>query len=155
MELLYKTTSELATSELAQNIGRRLRGGEVFVLVSDLGGGKTAFTRGLARGASSDDLVSSPTFTLSQVYRAKEFVIHHYDLYRLDSLGLLGDEIADVLSDKTNIVVIEWPDHAIRVLPKERTIRIDFKRMKTAEHDREIVVHVPERLAYVFEGVAE
>lgn len=63
------TDSASATETLGEAMGKRLRGSEVIELVSDLGGGKTTFVRGLARGLGSTDKVSSPTFTISQVYK--------------------------------------------------------------------------------------
>jgi len=84
--------------------------GDVVLLYGELGAGKTAFVRGMARGlgASSDD-VSSPTFTLIQEYRGSRVKLHHVDLYRLqpvevDDLGL------DELIGGNDIVAIEWAD---------------------------------------------
>jgi len=64
---------------------------EIIELRSDLGGGKTTFTQGLAAGAGSKDAVSSPTFTLKKIYRAGELHIYHYDFYRLNEPGILKD----------------------------------------------------------------
>jgi tRNA threonylcarbamoyladenosine biosynthesis protein TsaE len=66
LELVSKDAEQ--TENIAHLIGARLRGGEVIELVSDLGGGKTTFTRGLADGAGSKDIVASPTFIVSKVY---------------------------------------------------------------------------------------
>lgn len=94
-------------------------------LVSDLGGGKTTFTRGLARGIGSEDQVSSPTFTLSNQYRGSELTMHHFDFYRLLEPGIMRDEIAEVIDDKQNVTIVEWADIIADVLPAERlTIRI-------------------------------
>jgi len=81
--LRITSESPEATEQLAEAIGRRLTGGEVIELVSDLGGGKTTFVRGLARGLGSADVVSSPTFTVSKVYKADKLELHHFDFYRL------------------------------------------------------------------------
>ncbi len=67
------TTSPEDTLNLAAKIGAKLRGGEVIELVSDLGGGKTVFVRGLAQGMGSKDQVASPTFTISREYKASKF----------------------------------------------------------------------------------
>ena len=71
--MTYRTNSSSSekTEQLAALLGARLRGGEVIALNSDLGGGKTAFVRGLARGIGSTDHVSSPTFTISRQYRGR------------------------------------------------------------------------------------
>ncbi len=70
MTLRTDTTKPEDTLNLAAKIGAKLRGGEVIELVSDLGGGKTVFVRGLARGMGSKDQVASPTFTISREYKA-------------------------------------------------------------------------------------
>ena len=82
------------TLALAEKIGRRVKGGETIELVSDLGGGKTAFVSGLAKGMGSRDSVSSPSFTLSNVYQADNISLHHFDFYRLSDPGILRDELA-------------------------------------------------------------
>ena len=103
------TTSEEETSAAGERLAATLQASDVVLLYGDLGAGKTAFVRGLARGlgASSDD-VSSPTFTLVQEYRGR-LTLYHVDLYRLephevDDLGL------DELVSGDGIVAIEWAD---------------------------------------------
>jgi tRNA threonylcarbamoyladenosine biosynthesis protein TsaE len=121
------STSSAATERLGERLGKALRGGEVIELVSDLGGGKTTLTRGLARGAGSPDKVASPTFTISKVYVAKKFEMHHFDFYRLAEPGLLADELAEVAGDPQIVVVVEWADVVQHVLPAKRlTISIKY-----------------------------
>ena len=88
-----------ATELLGERLGKSLRGGEVIELVSDLGGGKTTFVRGLARGAGSHDKVASPTFTISKTYVTDGYEIHHFDFYRLNDAGIVADELAEVVGD--------------------------------------------------------
>jgi len=132
------TSSEEETSAAGERLGETLRGGDVVLLHGDLGAGKTAFVRGLARGLGADPSeVSSPTFTLIQEYRGR-VTLFHVDLYRLeerevDDLGL--EEL--VLGD--GVVAIEWaerwrgrPDDVIEVRIEEvgeenRRIRIAAK----------------------------
>jgi tRNA threonylcarbamoyladenosine biosynthesis protein TsaE len=115
-----KSTSSEQTEQLAERLGRALKGGEVIELVSDLGGGKTTFVRGLARGAGSTDKVASPTFTISKVYNTKRFAIHHFDFYRLGEAGIVANELAEVAGDPNVVVVVEWGDVARHVLPADR-----------------------------------
>ncbi|HZL07765.1 MAG TPA: tRNA (adenosine(37)-N6)-threonylcarbamoyltransferase complex ATPase subunit type 1 TsaE [Candidatus Dormibacteraeota bacterium] len=111
--------------DLAGKIGHKMRGGEVIELVSDLGGGKTAFVRGLANGMGSQDVVHSPSFTLANQYRAGELTLHHFDFYRLTDPGIMRDELAEVLTDPKAAVVIEWADIVEDVLPAKRlTVKI-------------------------------
>lgn len=101
-------------------MGRRLKGGEFIELIGDLGSGKTVFVRGLAKGAGSKDAVASPSFTVAREYRAKNFTIHHYDLYRLEETGVVGQELAESIEDAKVTVVIEWAALASALLPEDR-----------------------------------
>ncbi len=110
---------------LAEKIGSRLRGGEVIELVSDLGGGKTTFVRGLAKAIGSEDVVSSPSFTINNVYQGTTLRMYHFDFYRLPEAGILRDELAEILTDPQAVTVVEWGDIVEDVLPADRiTIRI-------------------------------
>lgn len=124
MKTVIITKSAEDTENLGFRLGQALTGGEVIELVSDLGGGKTTFTRGLARGVGSQDHVSSPTFTISNIYEADKLTIHHFDFYRLAEAGLMEHELEDVLGQDDQVVVVEWSDVVAHVLPEERlTIR--------------------------------
>lgn len=136
---------------LAAEIGAKLRGGEVIALVSDLGGGKTTFVRGLASGAGSPDRVSSPSFTLTNVYQAPPLTLQHFDFYRLQAPGLLRDELAEVIADPLNVVVIEWAAIVEDVLPSDHlTINIRV----TGETSRDYELYCPEPLAYLLPAAA-
>lgn len=130
------TTGSVATQELAASLAPFLRGGQVLELVSDLGGGKTTFVQGLAKGWGFGGDVGSPTFTINRVYHLKpELEVHHYDLYRLGDTGVVGDELAEDLNDPQVITVIEWADIARSQLPADR-LTITFA--VTAEDSREL-----------------
>lgn len=131
---------------LAERIGRKLRGGEVLELVSDLGGGKTTFVRGLAKGMGSNDQVRSPSFSLSNEYRSKDLTLYHFDFYRLQEPGIMRDELAEALADPKSIIAMEWGDVVNDVLPADR-LTIDIK---TTGHDsRSIILCYPEELEYL------
>ena len=137
-----------ATEKFGARLGRALRGGEVIELISDLGGGKTTLTRGLASGAGSSDVVGSPSFMISKVYKSPKFEIHHFDFYRLTEAGLMEHELQDVLIDPNAVVIVEWGDVVQHVLPLERlTIHID----KTSDGAREAKINYPQKLAYLLE----
>jgi tRNA threonylcarbamoyladenosine biosynthesis protein TsaE len=138
------------TEALAEKIGKRLKGGEAIELVSDLGGGKTTFVRGLARGAGSDDKVASPTFTISKVYKADKFEIHHFDFYRLPDPGIVADELAELVHDPKVVIVVEWGDSVQHVLPEDRlTVRL----AQTPEGARTLDMSVSESLGYLLEAI--
>lgn len=115
-------------------------GGEIIELTSDLGGGKTTLTRGIARGAGFDGLISSPTFTISNTYQAKVCIIHHYDFYRIGELGLMSEELSEALADNDVVSIIEWAGKAHDMLPKERLIRIELKPTKEDADSRIITI---------------
>lgn len=149
-----QTTTSNQTEELAESIGRRLKGGEVIELTSDLGGGKTTFVRGLARGAGSSDVVGSPTFLLSKVYLAQGITIHHFDFYMLQEPGVTRNELLELLDDPKAVVVVEWSNIVKDVLP-ERRLSIKFERDASGEDVRSIVIDYAEELSYLLEGVAK
>lgn len=130
-------------------IGRKLRGGEAIELSGDLGAGKTAFMRGLAEGAGSKDDVRSPSFTLSNVYRAGKLDIHHFDFYRLEDPGIMRRELAETLEDPTAVVAVEWAAAVKSVLPGRRlTIRISA----TGDDGRRFELSYPPSLSYLIPG---
>jgi tRNA threonylcarbamoyladenosine biosynthesis protein TsaE len=140
------STSLEDTEKIAEKIGEKLKGGEMVELVSDLGGGKTAFVRGLARGIGSHDQVASPTFTISRVYDAGELTLHHFDFYRLGEPGIMTAELAELIADPKAVVAVEWSDIVQHVLPENRiTITITF----TGDTSRRIEVSYPPKLAYL------
>src|SRR5689334_25117700 len=112
------TGDPAATEQLGEAIGERLKGGEVIELVSDLGGGKTTFVRGLARGFGSSDRVASPTFTISKVYKSGSKELHHFDFYRLQESGLIAHELEEIIHDPMCTVVVEWAAVVKNVLPE-------------------------------------
>lgn len=151
MELCLKSKAPEETEALAEQIGRNLRGGEVIELISDLGGGKTTFTRGLARGFGSLDVVSSPSFTLTREYEAGDKRIYHFDFYRLDEAGIMQDEIAELVNDPLNIVVVEWADVVADILPPNRIV---ITLSPVDDNSRQITVATSLDYDYVLEGVA-
>jgi tRNA threonylcarbamoyladenosine biosynthesis protein TsaE len=125
------------TRKLGEELAAALKGGEVIALYGDLGSGKTTFVQGLAKGLGIERTIISPTFIIMRTYdvgikngglQIKNF--YHVDLYRIESerdvegLGLL-----ELIHDKENVVVIEWPDKIEHLLPENR-IDIIFKYLE-------------------------
>jgi tRNA threonylcarbamoyladenosine biosynthesis protein TsaE len=137
------STNSAETERLGELLGSKLSGGEVIDLRSDLGGGKTTFVKGLARGAGSHTNVASPTFTLSRIYPAKSFDIHHFDFYRLKDPGILADQLSESINNRKAVVVVEWANIVDNVLPKER-ISIEFKPTPNHPDEREVIIKYPE-----------
>lgn len=149
MQKTYQCSSSEETISLGKEIGSRLRGGEVIELVSDLGGGKTTFVRGLAQGFGSPDAVSSPSFTISYVYgRPDGKRIFHFDFYRLHDAGVVGSELEEVEGADDSVVIVEWGEIVHQVLPEER---VKITIIATGEEAREFKVEYSEDVAYLFE----
>jgi tRNA threonylcarbamoyladenosine biosynthesis protein TsaE len=150
MKTHLSSESVARTETFAENIGKNLRGGEVIEMMSDLGGGKTTFTRGLAKAIGSKDRVASPTFTISKLYKGPKLEIHHFDFYRLQDAGLMEHEVGEVIGDPEVVVVVEWGDVVAHVLPQERlTIRL----RRTGNESRELELEYPDSLKYLVEDL--
>lgn len=138
------------TEKVASHIGRNLKGGETIELLSDIGGGKTTFTRGLVSGAGSEDHVTSPTFTISNKYEAPQFDIYHFDFYRLPNAGIIEHQLHENVDVERDVTVVEWSDIVAHVLPEER-LRIFIT--STSDDEREIKLEFPTTLKYLLENV--
>jgi tRNA threonylcarbamoyladenosine biosynthesis protein TsaE len=119
-----ETSGEAETAAAGAQLAPALRTGDVVLLSGELGAGKTAFVRGLARalGVPEED-VTSPTFTLVQEYRTPHAVLFHVDLYRLsprevEDLGL--DEMTG-----EGILAVEWPDRWVDLPPAAYDVQIE------------------------------
>lgn len=126
------------TTKTGENLGKHLTGGEFIILIGDLGGGKTQFTKGVARGLGIKEMVISPTFVLERIYQSpKNLVLHHLDFYRLGGTeSELESGVADVQKDKNAIVVIEWAKNISKIVPNEY-LEINFKYLD--DNKRELV----------------
>ena len=121
-DLTYNTATNDADStlRLGERLGAALTMPMTLELISDLGGGKTTFVQGLARGLGYKGEVTSPTFTLSRIYQLPNGrELHHFDLYRLSGGDVVVNELADVIGQPGVIVAIEWPQSAKRALPDD------------------------------------
>ena len=117
--------SPVQTEQIGEQLAAKLQGTEVIALFGGLGMGKTAFTRGLARGVGVCDGVSSPTFALVNEYRGK-CNIYHFDMYRVQSWDdLYSTGFFDYLD--TGVLVIEWSENIEGALPDD-AIRITISR---------------------------
>ncbi|NDC22302.1 tRNA (adenosine(37)-N6)-threonylcarbamoyltransferase complex ATPase subunit type 1 TsaE [bacterium] len=144
--LVIKSTSLDNTLEIANNLAKNLKGGEVIELVSDLGGGKTSFVKGLANGIGVKEKVHSPSFTISGEHQGDTLKIYHFDFYRLKELGIMAQELEEILEDKSSVVVIEWADIVEDILPAD-TLIIHIK--VTSENRRNLEIHYNDKNKYL------
>src|SRR5581483_8998174 len=131
-----RSTDSADTERLGAALAKSLKPPIVIELRSDLGGGKTTFTRGLVRGIGSADKVASPTFTLNKIYKADHLEIHHFDFYRLNDPGVVSDQLEESLQNPGVITVVEWSDIVRGVLPDNRLI-IEFQPVESDPDERQ------------------
>jgi len=125
--LTLTTSHPDETRRLGATLGRLLRPGDLILLQGSIGAGKTTFTQGVARGLGLDTRVTSPSFTLANVYESTggALPLYHLDLWRIKSpIEALGIGIDEYL-EADGPCVIEWPDVATVVLPADY-LRIAF-----------------------------
>jgi tRNA threonylcarbamoyladenosine biosynthesis protein TsaE len=123
-EIITKSTED--TKKIGIDMAKGLSGGEVICLEGDLGAGKTTFTQGLLEGLGADGPYTSPTFAIMKKYETRDKNIYHIDTYRVEADDLLDLGWEEIIFDKNNIVIVEWPERVKRIIPKNK-IHVDFK----------------------------
>ncbi|MBO7209239.1 MAG: tRNA (adenosine(37)-N6)-threonylcarbamoyltransferase complex ATPase subunit type 1 TsaE [Clostridia bacterium] len=132
------TNSEAETVSLGENIGKTLKSGDVIALYGDLGCGKTAFTKGVAKSLGISE-ITSPTFTLVNEHLNGTLPLYHFDAYRIDTDGWLDSGFDEYLFGD-GVCIIEWSENIDSILPKN-TIRINISRdLKTSDTTRIIEI---------------
>lgn len=135
--MLTVTNSAAETRELGEQLAKRLEPGDVVLLRGDLGAGKSELTRGIARGLGVRETVTSPSFTILNVYESGRCPLYHFDWYRLESADELYELGLDEYIGGDGIAVVEWPERCPEVVP-ERFVRIDIRA--TGDETREIAI---------------
>ena len=134
--------SYIETKDIAIKLASFLSAGDVICLFGDLGAGKTVFASGIAEGIHIDDSITSPTFTILNEYTGK-IPFYHFDVYRLTSpefLDMGGDEY--LYGD--GIVLIEWSENILDVLPSERLeIYINYCSILSENNDSRELMFKP------------
>ncbi len=136
MEII--TNSPAETEEAGARLAEQLTPGTVVAFTGDLGAGKTAFTRGLARGLGITERVTSPTFTIVNEYEGGRLPLFHFDLYRLGSPEELFDIGWEDYLVRGGVCAVEWSETMEEEL-EERTIRVDIRR---GEHDNQRILTI-------------
>ena len=134
--MTYRTNSSEQTEALGEALGRSLRGGEVIAYLGDLGAGKTAFTRGLARGLGIPMRVTSPTYTVVNEYSGGRLELFHFDMYRLGSSEELFDIGWEDYLIRGGVCAVEWSENVWDAMENAITVRID----KLSEEERAITI---------------
>ena len=117
------------TFDLGERLGESLRGGEIILLNGGLGAGKTLLTKGILYALDYDVAeVTSPSFSLVNLYRTEKFDVYHIDFWRLDNIedvaGAVG--LGEILEDETAVVIAEWSEQLKEINFQNKTIRISI-----------------------------
>ena len=123
----YISNSAQETEALGERLAARLRPGDVIAYTGDLGAGKTAFTRGLARGLGVIDRVTSPTFTIVNEYEGGRLPLFHFDMYRLGGPEELYDIGWDDYLERGGVCAVEWSENIAGAL-EPGAIQVDLRR---------------------------
>ncbi|MCD7881102.1 MAG: tRNA (adenosine(37)-N6)-threonylcarbamoyltransferase complex ATPase subunit type 1 TsaE [Clostridiales bacterium] len=138
------THSPEETEALGECLGAQVPPGTVIAFTGDLGAGKTAFTRGLARGLGIQGRVTSPTFTIVDEHTGGRLPLFHFDLYRLSSADDLFDIGWEDYLARNGVCAVEWSEVAAE-LWDETTLRVDIRR-GTQDNERTITIEGAEGL---------
>lgn len=136
MEHLSHNVTE--TEELGAKLASHLRAGSVIAYLGDLGAGKTAFTRGLARGLGCTGRVTSPTFTIVNEYEG-QLPLFHFDMYRLSDADELFDIGWDDYLSRGGVCAVEWSERITEEIPSDAVI-VTICRCKENEDWRRIII---------------
>ena len=142
MEYLSHSVEE--TEALGEALGRKLQPGAVVAYFGGLGMGKTAFTRGLARGLGCTGRVTSPTFTIVNEYEGR-IPLFHFDMYRLEDADALFDIGWEDYLDRNGVCAVEWSERVTEALPPE-TLYVTFARRPEADDWRSIRIEGGDKL---------
>ncbi len=132
----FITHSPEQTELVGEALGRIVPAGTVIAYLGDLGAGKTAFTRGLARGLGTGERVTSPTYTIVNEYLSGRLPLFHFDMYRLHSADDLWDIGWEDYLERAGVCAVEWSENVADAMENATTVCI----RKLGEDDRLITV---------------
>ena len=134
---VFESFSEEETRELARSLGRQAAAGQTYALNGDLGTGKTVFTKGFAEGLGITEYVSSPTFTILQIYENGRLPLYHFDVYRIEEPEEMEEVGFDEYVDGDGVSLIEWASRIEEILPPDtRRVTIEKDLSKGLDYRR-------------------
>ena len=134
------------THALGKRLGAEAKPGDVYTLVGDLGVGKTVFTQGIAEGLGITEPVSSPTFTIVQVYEEGRMPFYHFDVYRIGDIEEMDEIGYEDYFYGDGLCMIEWANLIEEILPERRSevtiekdleMGFDYRRITIREHQED------------------
>ncbi|MBO4374476.1 MAG: tRNA (adenosine(37)-N6)-threonylcarbamoyltransferase complex ATPase subunit type 1 TsaE [Lachnospiraceae bacterium] len=139
MKKTFESMTEKATFEYARAMGKQAKAGDVIALTGEMGAGKTVFAKGFADGLGISETVSSPTFTLVQIYDDGRLPLYHFDVYRIaDESEMDETGFEDYISGE-GITLVEWADRIQDMMPdntiwirmyKDPEVDMDYRRLE-------------------------
>ena len=129
--MIFESFCEADTFALGVKIGQEAKPGDLYTLIGDLGVGKTALTKGVARGLEITEPISSPTFTIVQVYDEGRIPFYHFDVYRIGDVEEMDEIGYEDYFYGEGLCMIEWANLIEEILPskrKEITIEKDLEK---------------------------
>ena len=141
--MIFLTTSPEETEAVGAALAKILTPGTILAYRGDLGAGKTAFTRGLAKGLGCTDMVTSPTYTIVNEYLSGRLPLFHFDMYRLASSDDLWDIGWDDYLDRGGVCAVEWSENVDEAMENAIFVTIE----KTGEDTRRITIEGGDQLA--------
>ena len=143
--MTFLTNSPEETERLGEALALRLQPGDVVAYRGDLGAGKTAFTRGLAKGLGVREPVTSPTYTIVNEYTSGKMPLFHFDMYRLHSADDLFDIGWEDYLERGGVCAVEWSENVEEAL--ESPIRVTIRHAGKGPDCREITIEGGEEIA--------
>ena len=135
----FITNSPEETEKIGERLAQKLVPGTVLAYRGDLGAGKTAFTRGLARGLGYREPVTSPTYTIVNEYLGGRLPLFHFDMYRLQSDDDLWDIGWEDYLDRGGVCAVEWSENVADAMP-DGTVYVTIQRSPEGENTRKITI---------------
>ena len=132
----FITHSPEETERIGEALAKRLQPGTILAYRGDLGAGKTAFTRGLARGLGCKETVTSPTYTIVNEYLGGRLPLFHFDMYRLASSDDLWDIGWEDYLEREGVCAVEWSENVADAMENAVTVTIE----KLGENTRRITI---------------
>ena len=143
---VYESFSAKDTLQLGSRLGKFCKAGDVILLHGDLGVGKTVFSKGIGEGLGIEEPISSPTFTILQVYEEGRIPLYHFDVYRIADIEEMEEIGYEDYFYGEGVCLIEWAKQIQEILP-DRTIQVTIaKNLKQGFAYREIVIEGMERI---------
>lgn len=134
---VYETFSPEETRALGRRLGENACPGEIYTLSGELGVGKTVFTQGIAEGLGITEPVTSPTFTIVQVYEEGRMPFYHFDVYRIGDLSEMDEIGYEDYFFGDGLVMIEWAELIEEILPERRhAVQIEKDLQKGFDYRR-------------------